>query len=129
MTRVKKGMSINEIRQIWRPRAQAKAEAIMNSYHAQHERSGGGFGHEGLGVYGIYQVRVAREKVRLAAKLLGQAGLEVSCGAIRKVTGQSLSTIASYWSPPRPTVEDDEAGAPESDCPRIIRFPGKDLST
>ena len=41
------------------------------------EKSGGGYGHEGLGVYGIYQERAAREKVRLAARLLEKAGLEV----------------------------------------------------
>jgi hypothetical protein len=79
-------MTIDEVRQIWLLRAEAKTKAIMDSYYARREASGGGYGHEGLGVYGIYQERAAREKVRLAAKLLEKAGLEVSDATIRKVT-------------------------------------------
>lgn len=77
MTRVRRGMTIDQVRQIWLPRAESKVKTILDSYYARREKSGGGYGHEGLGVYGIYQERAAREKVRLAARLLEKAGLEV----------------------------------------------------
>lgn len=101
MTRVHHGMTIDEVREVWLPRAEAKSQAILDKFYARRQNSGGGFGHEGLGVFGMYQERVAREKVRLAARLLAQAGLDVSYGTIHKVTGQSTNTIRKYWAPPR----------------------------
>lgn len=123
MTRAKPGMTIDEVRQVWIPSAEAKTNAIMESYRARREQSGGGYGHEGLGVYGMYQERAAREKVRLAATLLAQAGLEVTYETIRKVTGQASNTIRSYWAPPKPIVAEDLRTEVEHDRARIIRFP------
>ena len=122
MIRVKPGMNFDEVRQVWLIRSDAKSKEIMNKYRERRDRDGG-YGHEGLGVYADYQERVAREKVRLAAKLLQQAGMEVTYQAIHKVTKQSTSTISRYWAPPRPIVPDnsqEEDGEP----PPMIRFPG-----
>ncbi len=69
MKRVKRGMTIQEVRLIWQARSEIKTRAIMDSYYARRERSGGGYGHEGLGIYGTYQERAACEKVQLAVKL------------------------------------------------------------
>lgn len=123
MTRVKRGMTIAEVRHIWLARSEAKTKTIMGRYYGRRQESPGGFGHEGLGVHGDYQQRVACEKVRLAVTILEKAGIQVTCATIRKVTHQSETTISSYWAPPR-----DEP--PESDGPgddelgQIIRFPG-----
>lgn len=118
-------MTLDEVREIWVPRAEAKAKAIFDSYYAQREKSGGGYGHEGLGVYGIFQERAAREKVRLAAHLLEKAGLEVSCATIRKVTGQSANTIWRYWRPSEPSPPEDDAIHTENERARVIPFPGR----
>ncbi len=126
MERARPGMTIEEVREIWLLRVEAKLKAIMDRYYASRAEHGGGYGHEGLGVYGIYQERGAREKVRLAAKLLEQAHLEVTFRSIHKVTGQSQSTIANYWAPPRPTPAEEPAGAPrEKGLARVIPFPGR----
>jgi DNA invertase Pin-like site-specific DNA recombinase len=100
MTRVKLGMTINEVREIWLSRTEVKSQTILDSYAAARQKSGSG-GREGLGIYGIYQERIAREKVRLAVKLLEKAGLEISERTINKVTGQSTGTIRNYWIPPK----------------------------
>jgi hypothetical protein len=122
--RVRRGMTIEEVRGIWVPRAEAKARAIMDSFYAQRDRAGGSYGHEGLGVYGDFKERAAREKVRLAVRLLEKAGLEVSYATIRKVTGQSESTIWAYWRPPEPRPPEIDAAHDEAAPARIIRFPG-----
>ncbi len=101
MAKVKKGMSIEEVRRVWRPLAEAKTKAIIDKYYAQRPYSGG---REGLGIYGQFQERAAREKVRLAVRLLRQAGLHVALTTISRVTGQSRSTISNYWAPPREPV-------------------------
>ena len=124
MTRVRRGMTIGQVRQIYLPRADAKVKTIFDSYYARREKSGGGYGHEGLGVYGMYQERAAYAKVRLAAELLEKAGLEVSCGAIRKVTGQATCTVSRYWHPPRQNPPEDQDSQLEDECVRVIPFPG-----
>ena len=120
MAKVKKGMSIEGVRQIWLPRAEAKTHAIMEKYYARREGSGG---REGLGIYGLYKERAAREKVKLASRLLQQAGLEVTISSISRVTGQSRRTVSNHWTlpaePDDPTPTSDE-GPPQ----RVIRFPG-----
>ena len=122
MAKVTKGMSIEELRQVWLPLAETKTKAIIDSYYAQRPYSGD---REGLGIYGKFQERAAREKVRLAVRLLKQACLEVTMSAINKVTKQSLATIAKYWSPPREPVDQSTITTDEEKPPpRIIRFPG-----
>ena len=79
--RVKRGMTIEQVRNIWRVRSEAKTKEIMGKY----KRHGSGAGHEGLAVYGQYQSRAAREKWRLAEKLLQSAGLPVDDATMRKV--------------------------------------------
>ncbi len=124
MLRVRPGMSIEEVRQVWFSRAEARTKAIMDKYYASRAEHGGGYGHEGLGVYGIYQERAAREKVRLAVKLLEQARLEVAFRTIQKVTGQSQSTIANYWAPPRPKPPEEQADTQsERQAAQVIPFP------
>lgn len=117
-------MTIDEVRQIWKPRADAKTKAIMDRYDARRGPSGAGHGCEGLGVYGSYQENAAREKVRLAVKLLDQAGLAVSYESIRKVTRQSSETIRRYWFPPKRVVNEDLPADDDSDDGIIIPFPG-----
>jgi hypothetical protein len=80
--RVKRGMTIEQVREIWIVRAEAKTKEIMGKY-AKRKLSGGG--REGLGIYGQFQSRTAREKVRLAEKLLKSAGLQTDDATIRKV--------------------------------------------
>lgn len=115
-------MTIDQVREIWRLRAEAKTKAIMDAYRARRNESGGGYGHEGLGVYGIYQERAAREKVRLAVRLLEKAGLEVSYNTIRTVTGQSPGTISGYWTPLKTVVQEDLPTETSDDQLRILRF-------
>ncbi|MFH1109565.1 MAG: hypothetical protein V1790_10270 [Planctomycetota bacterium] len=123
MTRVRHGLTIDEVRQIWLSRSEGKTRTILNSYHARRESSGGGYGHEGLGIYGMYQERAAREKVRLAAKLLEKAGLEVSYKTIRSVTGQSSSTICRYWVPPKQNSPENPTLQVDEELPQVIQFP------
>ena len=122
MARARKGMSVDEVRDIWLPLAEAKTKAIIDSYYAQRPHSGG---REGLGIYGKFQERAAREKVRLAVRLLKQAGLAVTVTMINKVTGQSRTTISNYWSPRREPVDPPPTPTDgEKPPPKIIRFPG-----
>lgn len=116
--------SIDELRLEWRRRADAAEQEIMGKYHSRRAESGG-FGHEGLGVYGIYQERLARKKVELGAKLLKRAGLEVTTRDIRKLTGQSLSTIEHYRPMPRqkPREQREQIGTQtERQSAEIIPF-------
>jgi hypothetical protein len=83
---VKHGMTIEQVREIWRERSEAKTEEIMTKYHAQKQTSGG---REGLGIYGQFQARAAREKVRLAERLLKSAGLPTDEATIRKLMRRS----------------------------------------
>lgn len=122
MARVKKGMSIDEVRQVWLPLAEAKTKEIIGKYYAQRPYSGG---REGLGIYGKFQERAAREKVRLAVRLLQQAGVEVTYMTISKVTGQSRSTIGNYWAPPRQPVAPSAVEVTNAEPPpSTYRFPG-----
>ncbi len=105
-------MTIDEVREIWRVLAEAKAKTVMETYYAKREESEGGFDHEGLGVYGLYHERAARKKVRLAAQLLKKAGLEVCYESIRKLTGQSLDVIVRNWVPPKGKTEKNESRQP-----------------
>lgn len=122
MVRVKRGMLLEEVREIWRLRADTKTKAIMEKYYSLPGR-GAGAGSEGLGVYSIYKERAARDKVRLAACLLEKAGLPVSYSSIRKVTGQSDSTIRHYWSPPQEIPPEAQAMDGAHEQTHIIRFP------
>lgn len=81
--RVKRGMSIDQVREIWRMRSEAKTKAIMDKYTKQ--KAGRSGGREGLGIYAQFQSRAAREKVRLAEQLLKSAGLPIDDATIRKV--------------------------------------------
>ena len=76
-------MSIEEVREIWRIRADAKTKEIMAKYTKQ--KAGRSGGREGLGIHGQFQSRAAREKVRLAERLLQSAGLPTDEATIRKV--------------------------------------------
>lgn len=80
--RVKRGMTIEQVREIWRVRADAKTKEIMDKYYTERPFSGG---REGLGIYGQFQSRAAREKVRLAERLIKSAGLPSDDATIRKV--------------------------------------------
>lgn len=121
--RVKRGMSLDEVREIWRLRSDAKTKATMDKYYRLPGR-GAGAGSEGLGVYCIYKERAARDKVRLAVYLLEKAGIPVSYSTIRKITGQSDSTISSYWAPAREHSPESQ-GALDEEPSNIIRFPGR----
>ncbi len=126
MIRVKRGMSLEEVAALWRTRTEAMTRSTMDKYYRLRSESGSG-GREGLGVYGTYKDRVARDKVRLAVKMLGQAGLPVTESSIRKVTGQSTSTISRYWWPPRPVELDlpPDSGP----LPPTIKFPLPDSNS
>ena len=81
--KVKRGMSIDQVREIWRMRSDAKTKEIMDKYTKQ--KAGRSGGREGLGIYGQFQSRAAREKVRLAERLLKSAGLPTDDATVRKV--------------------------------------------
>ena len=81
--RVKRGMSIYQVREIWRIRSEAKTKEIMDKYTKQ--KAGRSGGREGLGIYGQFQSRAAREKVRLAERLLKSADLPTDDATVRKV--------------------------------------------
>ena len=81
--RVRRGMSFDEVREIWRARSEAKAKAIMEKYTKQ--KAGRSGGREGLGIYGQFQSRAAREKLRLAEQLLKSAGLPTDDVTLRKL--------------------------------------------
>jgi hypothetical protein len=76
-------MSIDQVREIWRMRSDSKTKEIMDGYTKQ--KAGRSGGREGLGIYGQFQSRAAREKVRLAEQLLKSAGLPIDEATIRKV--------------------------------------------
>lgn len=81
--RVKRGMSIDHVREIWRMRSEAKTKEIMDRYTKQ--KAGRSGGREGLGVYGQFKARAACEKLRLAERLLESAGLPTDDATIRQV--------------------------------------------
>lgn len=81
--KVKRGMSMEQIREIWRVRSEAKTKEIMDRYTKQ--KAGRSGGREGLGIYGQFQSRAATEKVRLAERLLKSAGLPTDDTTIRKL--------------------------------------------
>lgn len=81
--RVKRGMTLEQVREIWRVRSEARTKEIMASYERQ--KAGRSGGREGLGIYGIFQSRAAREKLKLAERLLKSAGLPTDDATIRKL--------------------------------------------
>ena len=81
--RVNRGMSIEQVREIWRIRSEAKTKEIMDKYAKQ--KAGRSGGREALGIYGQFQSRAAREKVRLAERLLKSAGLPIDDPTIQKL--------------------------------------------
>jgi hypothetical protein len=81
--RVKRGMTLDEVREVWRVRSDAKSKAIMDSYARQ--KAGGSGGRAGLGIYGVFQSRAADERRRLAERLLKSAGLPTDQTTIRKL--------------------------------------------
>ncbi len=78
--RVTRGMSIKQVREIWRTRSEGKTKEIMAKYTKQ--KAGRSGGREGLGIYGQFQSRAAREKVRLAERLLKSAGMIDAAGGL-----------------------------------------------
>ena len=84
LVRVKSGMTLEQVRGIWQIRAEAKTKEIMDKYVKQ--KAGRSGGREGLGIYGQFQSRAARERVRLAERLLKSAGLSTDDATIRKLT-------------------------------------------
>jgi hypothetical protein len=99
MIRAKKGMTVDQVRELWAVRAKEKEDTIWAKYNA-YRSSYPSFGRSGLSVYEGYKARVTKARVVTAVSLLNGAGLEVSCTMIRKVTGQSPNTILGYWTPP-----------------------------
>src|SRR5687768_12619187 len=81
--RVTRGMTIDQVREMWRIRAEAKTKEIMGKYYEQEAGRSGG--RAGLGIYGRFQSRAAREKERLAERLLKSAGLPTDDATIGKV--------------------------------------------
>jgi hypothetical protein len=81
--RVMRGMTFEQVREIWRERSGVKTKEIMDKYTKQ--RAGSSGGREGFGIYGQFQSRAAREKIRLAERLLKSAGLPFDDAAIRKL--------------------------------------------
>ena len=63
-----------------------RAKEIMDKYTKQ--KAGRSGGREGLGIYGQFQSRAAREKLRLAERLLKSAGLPTDDATVRKVMRQ-----------------------------------------
>jgi hypothetical protein len=129
MPQARRGMPLEELRQVWQLNAKAKEKEIMDRYYAQRRSDGG---REGLAIWERYARRVRREKILLAAKLLRKAGFEVSYATIGHITGQARRTIAGYWSPPEPKrnqtapVQHNPKPVvePESEPPANYRFPG-----
>lgn len=87
-------MTIDEIKQEWLRQSEKMSEDVMRSYHNHRIGSGG---REGLGIYGIYQTRIAKKKVQIAVKLLKKYDCDLTVGNIQKVTKQSRSTILNYF--------------------------------
>ncbi len=83
LLKVKRGMTLEQVREIWRIRSEAKTKEIMDKYTKQ--KAGRSGGREGLGIYGQFQSRAAREKLRLAERLLKFAGLTTDGTTIRKL--------------------------------------------
>lgn len=88
-------MDLRELREDWLRLAEEMSASVMGKYYAQRQEKGPA-GREGLGIYGIYQERVARRKVNIAVKLLQQNGSELTMSNIHKLTGQSRYTIEHY---------------------------------
>jgi hypothetical protein len=81
--KVKHGMNIDQVREIWRMRSEAKTKEIMDKYAKQ--KAGRSGGREGLGIYGQFQSRASREKRRLAERLLTSAGLPTDDATVRRL--------------------------------------------
>ena len=88
-------MDLRELREHWLRLAEEMSASVMGKYYAQRQEKGPA-GREGLGIYGIYQERVARRKVNIAVKLLQQNGSDPTISNIHKLTGQSRYTIEHY---------------------------------
>src|SRR2546421_7091786 len=81
--RVKRGMNIDQVREIWRIRSEAKTKEIMDKYTKQ--KAGRSGGREGLGIYGQFQSRASRETRRLAERLLTSAGFPTDDATVRRL--------------------------------------------
>lgn len=86
-------MTLDEIRQEWSRQPDKIRDEVTKRYHEQRVGSGG---REGLGIYGIYQERIAKKKVQLAVKLRRQNKLEASISNVYTITNQARSTIQRY---------------------------------
>lgn len=84
--RVRRGMTIDQVREIWLIRSETKTKALMAKYEKQRREAPSGYGREKFAIYGLYRQRAADAKRRLAVDLLEKAGLEVTPATIRKVT-------------------------------------------
>ena len=80
--RVRRGMSTDEIREVWRARAEAKSKEIMDKFYAQRR---GGDSRESFGIFGRFKSRAAAAKIRLAEQLVKSAGLPLDEATIRKI--------------------------------------------
>lgn len=85
-------MTLNEIRDDFSRHSEKICADVMNRYNEQKVGSGG---HEGLGIYGICQGKIAKRKVQIAVKLLGQNGVEPTVSNIYRVTMTPLSSRGS----------------------------------
>ncbi len=81
--RFTRGMTFEQVRELWRERADRKTEEIMAKYHDQ--KAGRSGGREGLGICGQFQSRAAREKQKLAERMLKSAGLPTDEENVRKL--------------------------------------------
>jgi len=114
-------MNIDEVRQEWLQQSEKMIADVMRRYHEQRINSGSG-GHEGLGIYGEYQERIAKKKVQIAVKLLERYKFELSTANIHKVTKQNRQLIERYL-PSRVLIERETRridSVPESQLAPII---------
>lgn len=114
-------MTIEGIRQEWQQQAEKMAADVMRKYREQNK---GSAGHEGLGIYGIYQERIARKKVQIAVKLLERHGHEPTTANIHKVTKQNRRLIERYlpvhvWEA---RAKQKLSTIPESELAKVIPF-------
>lgn len=114
---------MDELRLEWRRRADAAEHEIMGKYYSRRTESGG-FGHEGLGVYGKYKEKLACRKVELAVKLLEREGLEVTTDNIRKLTRQTRTLSRGFVPTPPKQERQEEQADPrgEGETARVIPF-------
>jgi hypothetical protein len=76
-------MTLEQVRALWRSRADAKEAEIMAKYYEQ--KAGRSGGREGPGIHGQFKSRAAREKKKLAERMLKSAGLPTDEATVRKL--------------------------------------------